>query len=155
MAERATKGASLLHSSGVQVTMGVHQEGCEELIAEYASLANTKLHRIARTQVKQFGRPLGFLHCSVIDSDDAEAFARNGNAFGTNLGGGQLLSSRDFGAYELAPPPESVWVAPPDADDNDVVFEEEKQGELLRRSPMMPWYAVELILRTRVISVLA
>jgi hypothetical protein len=139
VAERATKGASLLHSSGLNVDIGVHRERCEELIAEYAHLANTKLHRIARKQVKQFGRPLGFLHCSVIDSDDAEAFARNGNAFGNNLG-----LSRDTGAYEIAPPPFVVWVGKDNADDNEVVFEDEEQGEVLQRSPMMPWYIFSL-----------
>jgi len=136
VAERATKGAALLHDSGIHVEIGVHRELCEELIKEYAQLANTKLHRFARKHVKQFGRPLGFLHCSVIDSDDAEAFARNGNAFGNNLG-----LSRDTGAYELAPPPFVVWVGRQDADDNDVEFEEEEQGEVLQRSPMMPWYS--------------
>jgi hypothetical protein len=135
VSERATKGASLLHASGLNVEIGVHREQCEELIAEYAQLANTKLHRVARKQVKQFGRPLGFLHCSVIDSDDAEAFARNGNAFGNNLG-----LSRDTGAYEIAPPPFVVWVGKDNADDNEVVFEDEEQGEVLQRSPMMPWY---------------
>ena len=47
---------------------------------------------------------MGHLHCSVIDSDDAEAFIRNGNSFGKNFGG-QHLSFRDFGTYEIAPPP--------------------------------------------------
>lgn len=79
--------------------------------------------------------PWVFLHCSVIDSDDAAAFARNGNAFGNNLG-----LSRDTGAYEIAPPPFVVWVGKDNADDNEVVFEDEEQGEVLQRSPMMPWY---------------
>jgi hypothetical protein len=47
---------------------------------------------------------MGHLHCSVIDSDDAEAFIRNGNSFGKNFGG-QHLSYRDFGTFEIAPPP--------------------------------------------------
>lgn len=45
-------------------------------------------------------KPMGHLHCSVIDSDDAEAFVRNGNSFGKNFGG-QHLSYRDFGTYEI------------------------------------------------------
>lgn len=49
-------------------------------------------------------KPMGHLHCSVIDSDDAEAFIRNGNSFGKNFGG-QHLSYRDFGTFEIAPPP--------------------------------------------------
>jgi hypothetical protein len=48
------------------------------------------------------------LHCSVIDSDDVQAFAQLGNAFGKAFGG-QTLSFRDFGSYEMAPPPEYIW----------------------------------------------
>ena len=82
---------------------------------------------------------MGHMHCSVIESDDAEAFARNGNSFGKNFGG-QHLSYRDFGTYEIAPPPESIWAS--DAGDGDLdefssevddfftmeFEEEEKQG---------------------------
>ena len=95
---------------------------------------------------------MGHLHCSVIDSDDAEAFIRNGNSFGKNFGG-TILSYRDFGAYEIAPPPESIWASDgddgadvefePDADDyffNDMDFEDEDAQESLGKNPMMPWY---------------
>ena len=95
---------------------------------------------------------MGHLHCSVIDSDDAEAFIRNGNSFGKNFGG-KILSYRDFGAYEIAPPPESIWasgegsgvddVFEPDADDyffNNMDFEDEDAQENLGKNPMMPWY---------------
>ena len=93
----------------------------------------------------------GTLHCSVIDSDDAEAFARNGNSFGRNIGGQHLLSYRDFGTYEIAPPPESIWAAEEDdasagmdeyeVDDFfDLGFEEEEEQENLGKDPMMPWY---------------
>ena len=99
-----------------------------------------------------FAQPMGHLHCSVIDSDDAEAFARNGNSFGKNFGG-QHLSYRDFGTYEIAPPPESIW-ASDNADDEDAEFgtevdeddffimdfEDEDAQETLGKNPMMPWY---------------
>ena len=97
-------------------------------------------------------KPMGHLHCSVIDSDDAEAFIRNGNSFGKNFGG-KILSYRDFGAYEIAPPPESIWASDggddagdefePDADYfflNDMDFEDEAAQESLGKNPMMPWY---------------
>jgi hypothetical protein len=103
---------------------------------------------------------MGHLHCSVIDSDDAEAFMRNGNSFGKNFGG-KILSYRDFGAYEIAPPPESIWasgddMAEDDDDDDDdalgpgdvdgdyffnnMDFEDEDAQENLGGNPMMPWY---------------
>lgn len=86
------------------------------------------------------------MHCSVINSNDADAFARNGNAFGKDFGGGQVLSMRDFGTYELAPPPESIWAAPEDSDDSDwdtetlSFFEEDEEESELSGNPMMPWY---------------
>jgi len=49
---------------------------------------------MARKHFNSFGRPLGFLHCSVIDSDNVESFARNGNTFGKDFGG-QRLGYRD------------------------------------------------------------
>lgn len=78
--ELTMEGSATLHSAGLQISMGVEQEDCELLISKYAIMANTKLQRMARSHVKQFGRPLGFLHCSVVDSDNIEAFARHGNA---------------------------------------------------------------------------
>lgn len=96
---------------------------------------------------------MGHMHCSVIESDDAEAFARNGNSFGKNFGG-QHLSYRDFGTYEIAPPPESIWASDAGDDDDDdggdftrgmeddfiLNFEEEDAQESLGENPMMPWY---------------
>lgn len=147
--ERAMEGASALHSAGLEVSMGVELEDCEHLIEQYAELANSKLQVQARKHAQRFGRPLGFLHCSVVDSDDAAAFARHGNAFGKTFGG-KHLSYRDFGSYELAPPPELVWAADTAEDDDfeteldddfdfDVDFEEEDFQDRLGRSPMMPW----------------
>ncbi len=49
---------------------------------------------MARKHFDKFKRPLGFLHCSVVDSDDVESFARNGNSFGKDFGG-QHLSFRE------------------------------------------------------------
>jgi len=95
---------------------------------------------------------MGFLHCSVIDSLDVDAFARSGNAFGGNQAGAHAshnYGERDFGAYELAPPPERVWA---DSEDNsgedvdggvemdDALFFEDEEEEELTMDPMMPWY---------------
>lgn len=141
----AAKGASELHSSGVTVAMGVLFEDCQTLIEYYSEAANSKLHRMARTHFKLFGRPLGFLHCSVVDSDNIEAFARHGNAFGTDFAG-NTLSSRNYGSYEIAPPPESIWAGGDYEDDEaasimDVDFEDEDfQGDMQSANPMMPWY---------------
>lgn len=149
--ENAAQGAGTLHAAGVSVTMGVMEEDCQRLIEGYAQLANQKLQRMARQHAKRFGRPMGHLHCSVIDSDDAEAFARNGNSFGKNFGGQQLLSYRDFGTYEIAPPPESIWASDAAGDGVDefstemdeffdMDFEEEDKQGNLGKNPMMPWY---------------
>mmetsp|Transcript_5959 Transcript_5959/g.12526 ORF Transcript_5959/g.12526 Transcript_5959/m.12526 type:complete len:725 (+) Transcript_5959:110-2284(+) len=115
---RAGKGSQSLHrQSGLDVSMGrVLEEQCRELVAPYTKRANTKLQIMARTHRARTGRPLGLLHCSVVDSDDIEAFAQLGNAFGKSFGG-QTLSFRDFGSYEMAPPPEQIW-AEDDADGN-------------------------------------
>ncbi|KAL7533303.1 hypothetical protein ACHAXR_006006 [Thalassiosira sp. AJA248-18] len=151
ISENAAKGAGTLHASGVSVTMGVMQEDCQHLIEGYTSLVNTKLNKMARQHLRMFGRPMGHLHCSVIDSDDAEAFARNGNSFGKNFGG-QHLSYRDFGTYEIAPPPESIWASDAEGEEDfeDLItevddffnmdFEEEDAQESLGKNPMMPWY---------------
>jgi len=162
--EKKAEGAAALHSLGLSVTMGVEEGECEGMVREYGELANSKLHRMARKHYKRFNRPLGFLHCSVVDSDDVLAFARHGNAFGRDLGGKDtMLSYRDFGTYELAPPPESIWardgddeVNDGDDDDDDMMdddfddaevddffnmeFEDEDFQDSLSKNPMMPWY---------------
>lgn len=98
VAERQLKGAEYLHFAGVKVRLGkTLEKDCEELIEEYAVIANGKLRTMARKHYKIFGRPLGFLHCSVVDSSNVEAFARQGNAFGTQFGG-ETLSYRNFGS---------------------------------------------------------
>lgn len=152
VASRATQGARTLHQAGLTVSLGsALPAACQALIRDYASLTNSKLHRMARQHSRLFGRPLGFLHCSVVESNNIEAFQRHGNAFGTKFGG-QHLGYRDFGSYEIAPPPEVIW-----ADDNDdemmmmmdfddvmmsVDFEEEELSADIMPvgSPMMPWY---------------
>jgi hypothetical protein len=148
--ELASKGAADLHASGIEVIMGgILEEECRNSIREYSQLANSKLAHMARKHYKLFRRPLGFLHCSVVDSDNLEAFARHGNAFGKNFGG-STLSYRNFGAYEIAPPPEVVWADSDSGDDDEfttetdpifsVDFEDEDfQGDI-GGSPMMPWY---------------
>eukprot|EP00542_Grammatophora_oceanica_P022807 CAMPEP_0194028860 /NCGR_PEP_ID=MMETSP0009_2-20130614/2730_1 /TAXON_ID=210454 /ORGANISM="Grammatophora oceanica, Strain CCMP 410" /LENGTH=732 /DNA_ID=CAMNT_0038668371 /DNA_START=18 /DNA_END=2216 /DNA_ORIENTATION=+ len=146
--EYATKGAGYLHSVGVIVSLGVEQEDCEQIIAEYSERANSKLQRMARKHYEMFGRPLGFLHCSVVNTDNVEAYARQGNAFGKDFGG-QRLSFRDFGSYGIAPPPELVWAGEPPEDDMDTEIdnffdldfeEEESQDGMVGINPMMPWY---------------
>lgn len=155
-------------ASGSGETASIYQlqHDCQELIRDYSHLANSKLHIQARKHYQLFGRPLGFLHCSVVDSDNLEAFARHGNAFGTKFGG-KTLSFRNFGAYEIAPPPEVIWVNDDtasmmtsmddydaldvdsededydnDLDDNliSVDFEDEDYQGDIAASPMMPWY---------------
>jgi pyrimidine deaminase RibD-like protein len=145
--ELCAKGAAELHSSSISVNTGILFDECQELIEGYSDVANNKLQRMARTHFKQFGRPLGFLHCSVVDSDNLEEFARQGNAFSTNSGGAPL-SFRNLGSYAIAPPPEFIWAdgsAPGDDLDTDTLidvdFEDEDfQGGMQSGSPMMPWY---------------
>ena len=96
-------------------------------------------------------QPLGFLHCSVVNSDNMEAFARQGNAFGKDFGG-KNLSFRDFGSYAIAPPPDAVWADDQlpmeddfetelvDADIFSMDFEEEEEAQTIGKNPMMPWY---------------
>ena len=149
---RMMKGAQVLHKAGVSVSMGqVCLQECQELVQEYYDLKTSKLQTMARTHFERTGRPLGFLHCSVVESDNVEAFARNGNAFGREFGG-QTLSFRDFGSYEIAPPPETIWVDNEKEDESmmlggeegddlwDVSFEDEDSQETMEGSPMMPWY---------------
>eukprot|EP00980_Cylindrotheca_fusiformis_P026534 scaffold16363_cov131-Cylindrotheca_fusiformis.AAC.4 len=147
--ELSSKGAAALHSAGIDVIMGsVLVEDCSKLIKLYSERVNDKLQRLARKHYKQFKKPLGFLHCSVVDSDNLEAFARHGNAFGKNFDGNNL-SFREFGAYEIAPPPEVIW-ADDQTEDEDfetevedifsLDFEDEDYQEGLGGSPMMPWY---------------
>lgn len=108
--ELSSEGATALHSAGIEVKMGsVLLDECDGLIKLYSQMVNEKLQRLARKHYKQFNKPLGFLHCSVIDSDNLEAFARHGNAFGNTFDGNNL-SFRKFGAYEIAPPPEGKKV---------------------------------------------
>jgi methylmalonyl-CoA mutase cobalamin-binding subunit len=129
-------------------------EECRDLIKDYAERANGKLQRMARKHYTYHQRPLGFLHCSVVDSDNLEAFANHGNSFG-NMFDGKRLSFRDFGAYEIAPPPEVIWADSQRLDDFDGIdfdesediddvlsleFDEEDMQETLGGSPMMPWY---------------
>jgi pyrimidine deaminase RibD-like protein len=148
--EYASKGSSACHSAGIDVSMGtVLREECEHLIEEYSQLATSKLQRMARKHFLQTKRPLGFLHCSVVDTKNIEAFARAGNAFGKNFGGKAELSYRNLGAYEIAPPPETVWADEDLMEDDfetemtddifDLDFEEETLQEGLGGSPMMPW----------------
>lgn len=149
ISENASKGASALHMYGIDTTMGlVLQEECQSLISDYTSMATSKLQRMARKHFTQFKKPLGFMHCSVVDSDDLEAYARHGNAFAKNVGG-KKLSYRDLGAYEIAPPPETIWADDQMPDDFDLAedvgdifdldFEDENYQEALEGSPMMPW----------------
>jgi pyrimidine deaminase RibD-like protein len=145
--EYASEGAAAMHSAGLEVIMGGNDEECQEIIEEYSELANSKLQKMARKHFKQFGRPLGFLHCSVVDSNNVESFARNGNSFGKDFGGGQRLSFREFGSYELAPPPESIWANGED-DEGEEDFTEiddffgldDSPDEEKKSNPMMPWY---------------
>jgi len=145
--ELASEGAAAMHSAGLDVIMGVEEETCEGLIEGYAEMATSKLQKMARKHFNAFERPLGFLHCSVVDSDDVHAYARNGNSFGRDFGGSQRLSFRDLGSYELAPPPETVWAADKsEQEDEDFVEVDDffgfgdDENEKPKSNPMMPWY---------------
>lgn len=54
--ERAMEGAARLHSAGISVSLGVEQQDCEQLIEEYAQLANSKLQVMSRKFAERFGR---------------------------------------------------------------------------------------------------
>lgn len=151
--EKAMKGAAELHAAGIAVSVGsVLGAECEELIAGYAKVVNSKLQRMARKHFQNFGRPLGFMHCSVIASDSVEAFARQGNAFGTTTSSGdvkKILSYRNYGAYELAPPPDEIWTDDEEEDEDvteddflSIDFEDEdyRVDDMPKASEMMPWY---------------
>jgi pyrimidine deaminase RibD-like protein len=159
--ERAGNGAQALHrQSGCDVSMGrILTEECVQLLSPYIERVNSKFHIMARNHRRRHGRPLGLLHCSVVDSDNIEAFAQMGNAFGTSFGG-KTLSFRDFGSYEMAPPPEHIWANDDDDDDdagtefsgldmNDDDDDEDEYGSFFgdteeqKRSSdrvIMPWY---------------
>lgn len=139
--DREGKGLTVLQKAGVKVSVVGHLcSECDALIPEYSKLSQSDFMASSRYHYQRFGRPLGLLHCSVIDSDNIEAFARNGNTFGTNLGG-KALSYRTFGAYELAPPPDYNNYGEFDdttmieADFDDELFQSETEVS----SRMMPW----------------
>lgn len=157
--ERAGKGAQTLHrQSGLIVSMGrILPDECAELVSPYTERANSKLQIMARNHRRRTGRPLGLLHCSVVDSDDLEAFAQLGNAFGKSSGG-QNLGFRDFGSYEMAPPPEHIWADDETVmEDTDSLFpelevdEDDEDDDLdsffgvdtgaQKNNVMMPWYS--------------
>ena len=129
--EKAMLGATALHSAGIKVTVmqdPTIQEECQNVIRDFTISSNCKLQRMARKHFQLFGRPLGFLHCSVIHSDNIEAFRRNGNAFSSSTTSATTagsLSYRNFGTYALAPPPDNIWADTEfdtnvnDEDDND------------------------------------
>ena len=148
--ERTGKGSQTLHrQNGLDVIMGtVLEEECRELVQPYMERANTKLMIMARNHRKRTGRPLGLLHCSVVDSDDIEAFAQLGNAFGKSFGG-QTLSFRDFGSYEMAPPPEQIWAMDDEDEDDDVIFKDNSASKLSNRDVIMPYYSqVDAVIAT-------
>ena len=151
--ERSGKGSQTLHrQNGLDVSMGTVLEAeCQELVKPYMERAQSKLQIMARNHRKRTGRPLGILHCSVVDSDDIEAFAQLGNAFGKSFGG-QTLSFRDFGSYEMAPPPEQIWGEDVvgnnnpetlfDDDDEDVdAFFDDGITKKSSNSVVMPYYS--------------
>jgi pyrimidine deaminase RibD-like protein len=142
--ELASKGAAALHTAGIQVILYRDDSNkCQHLITQYSQTANSKLAKMARKHFQYVGRPLGFLHCSVVDSLDMQSFARNGNAFGKDFGSAQRLGFREFGSYEIAPPPEVIWADPKDDEDDDsmsVVDFEDEYFDDLAGQPMMPWY---------------
>ena len=80
----------------------------------------------------------------MVDSDNVEAFARRGNAFGKKLNGINY-NFRNVGAYEIAPPPEVVWADDEDDDDfgeniMSLDFEDEDYQGGIDGNPVTPWY---------------
>lgn len=74
-----------------------------------------------------------------------EAFKRHGNAFGRNFNG-NMLNFRDFGSYEIAPPPEVVWaeddmVEEAEFDESilSLDFEDEDFQGGIQGNPVTPW----------------
>jgi len=130
--ERSMRGASALHSAGVDVSICVGVDHTDEIIAGYVQRSSNSLARKARKFQRRTSRPLGLLHCSVIKSEDHLAFERNGNAFGRRSGG-KILSARNFGTFELAPPPRRVWaeddVDPDWFDPSPIEVEEDRELE--------------------------
>lgn len=122
--EKEMLGATAIHNAGIDVTMiqdPTIRDACQSIIRDFSISSNCKLQRMARKHFQLFGRPLGFLHCSVIHSDNIEAFRRNGNAFGSTTSTTTVgsLSYRNFGTYELAPPPDNIWATTETDIDND------------------------------------
>eukprot|EP00588_Corethron_pennatum_P012762 CAMPEP_0194269342 /NCGR_PEP_ID=MMETSP0169-20130528/3526_1 /TAXON_ID=218684 /ORGANISM="Corethron pennatum, Strain L29A3" /LENGTH=731 /DNA_ID=CAMNT_0039010963 /DNA_START=26 /DNA_END=2221 /DNA_ORIENTATION=- len=150
----ANRGAAVLHAAGIDVSVGQTCDSeCRALLEPFTRRTRGKLRSQARAHFRETGRPLGILHCSVIDSNDASAYARNGNVFGKTFGGA-LLNERNFGAYELAPPPQKIWMQEEgDNLDNeledlsweyngetDYENEEDSLDNAVTENPMLPWY---------------
>lgn len=149
VAVHAYKGATAMFQAGVSVRIlqqddPLYQE-CMDIIPQFDELANSKIRRLARNHYKLFRRPLGFLHCSVVESKDLEDYAKRGNAFGSTTG--SAMSSREF-EYEIAPPPDNVWeddeddFLDDDLEDDPILsldFEEEDYQGGIYGSPITPW----------------
>jgi pyrimidine deaminase RibD-like protein len=127
--EMRGKGVAALQAAGIQVGLVPDlEEECQLVIQDYAEIANSKFQRMARKHFELFGRPLGFLHCSVIDSEIVKAFIEQ------SLGSAKqpkddATPNRSQGPYELAPPPDMIWTSKSSA-------EELAEGEGMA----MPWY---------------
>ena len=79
----------------------------------------------------------------MVDSENIEAFARRGNTFGRNFNG-KVLNFRDFGSYEIAPPPEVVWAEEEEENEFDEAiqsldFEDEDFQGGIQGNPVTPW----------------
>lgn len=104
-----TQGVKLLQDAGIVVSVGeIAAEDCDALVEEYVALTNSEVQCMARDHFSRLGRPLGLLHCSVVDVVNAQAFASHGNAFSSTFGGA-TLSFSEKGKFEFAKPPRAVW----------------------------------------------
>ena len=107
-ANAITNGAELmaktLETAGYDVILGkILKEECDELIRSYTE---HNFDRMTMAYFENCGRPLGVLHCSVIDSENIKSFSDKGNSF-------LKLSFTDCDTFQIAPPPDEMNDASP------------------------------------------
>ena len=54
--ENASDGAATLHAAGIDISMGIEQEECDNLIPQYTKLVNSKLQVMSRKHFRQHGK---------------------------------------------------------------------------------------------------
>lgn len=143
--EYSGKGAAALQAAGIAVSHFTElADECDAVIQDYAVIANGKLQRMAREHLEIFGRPLGMLHCSVIDSDIVKAFSKQGSVIGAKASEDFIPTIRNDGTFELAPPPDLVWVGEQKIgmalEESSEYYPEEDDDALDDESSPITWY---------------